>query len=347
MKAFNKQLLEKFFKGTCTPDEAEQVLDWLETPEGQGYLDERLENEVSEWDEEENKPPEHVPKKEKTGFGDALNSEMLFQRIIEQLGWYRKSRRQSYLKPLIQVAAFLCVIGAASLFYFYSAEKENETFQLTDVRFTTEENQQKQITLRDGSVVRLNSRSKLTVDGNYNEINRTVTLQGEAFFDVIHQPDKPFIVQAGASEIKVLGTSFNVKLTENQSSVGVAVTDGKVRLSHADRMKYSQSVVLEKGNYGELNTKGGQVLTDVNGIENYLFWKHGRLVFESMSMEEVCVQLGRIYGADCSFGDPSIKDRTITANFSSEGLDKTLSVIGLSLNLRYEQEAKLIHWFNN
>lgn len=346
MKVFNKQLIEKFFGGTCTPEEAEQVLDWLETSEGQEYLDERLENEVGEWDEEENKQPEYSPKKEKTRFGDALDSEMLFQRIIDSLGWCKVPRLQTFLKPLIQVAAGLCVIAAASLFFSYSAEKVSKSPQITEIRFSTDENQQKQITLRDGSVVRLNSRSEIMIYDDYNQDDRSVILQGEAFFDVIHQPKKPFIIKAGASEIEVLGTSFNVKITDNNSSVGVAVTDGKVRLSHSDRKRFSQTVVLEKGYYGDLNSENGQILIDDTGIENYLSWKSGRLIFESMSMEKVCVQLGRIYGADCSFGDSIVKNRILTANFSSEDLNKTLSVIGLSLNLRYEKEAEFIYWYN-
>lgn len=345
MKTFHNQLVEKFFNGTCTPDEAEQVLDWLETPEGQEFLDVRLENDIKEWDEEK-KPVEDPSKKGKTRFGDALDSEMLFRRIIDSLGWSRTPRRRSFLNPLFQVAALLCVISTASLFYFYSEKSSLEEMADVSVVFSTLDDQQKQITLRDGSVVWLNSRSELRIAGDFNSDKRTVALIGEAFFDVAHQPDKPFIIHAGASKIEVLGTSFNVKLTDTQTNVGVAVSEGKVRLSHADVKKFSQFVELERGHYGELNTESGQVLTDVNGIENYISWKNGRLVFESMSLEEVCLQLGRIYGTTCSFGDSTIKNRAPSTNFSSEGIDKTLSVIGLSLNLRYEKEAELIHWLN-
>lgn len=343
MKTFNKQLIEKFFGGTCTPDEAEQVLDWLETPEGQDYLDERLGKEIEEWDEEEGKPPDHSPKNNQSSLRDTLDSEVLFQRIIDRFGWYRKPRQRSFLKPLIQVAAVLCVISLASLFYFYSENKALKDEVDVPVVFFTNDDQQKQITLRDGSVVHMNSHSELKLAGDFNQENRSVTFIGEAYFDVAHQPDKPFIIHAGESEIEVLGTSFNVKLNSDQSEVGVAVTEGKVSLRHSEDLD-KQWELLEKGQFASLNITTREIHSNNYGIDNYLSWKHGRLVYDGMRMEVVCQQLGRLYEISCLFSDSTIKDRMLTANFSNESLEKVLSVIGKSLNLNYKMNDRVIHW---
>lgn len=343
LKTFNKQLIEKFLDGTCTPEDAEQVLDWLETPEGQDYLDERLGKEVEGWDDGESMPSVHSPNKEKARFGDRLDSEMLFKRIIDSLGWHRAPRRLSFLNPLFQIAAVLCVIAFASLFHIYSEHIALAGDPEVPIVFSTIEDQQKKITLRDGSIVHLNSLSELQIGGDFNQSNRTVKLKGEAFFDVIHQPNKPFIIHAGASKIEVLGTSFNVKLNSDLSEVGVAVIEGKVSLWHNEADE-AQKAFVEKGQFASLSTISGEIELDDYGIENYLAWKHGRLVFDGVRMDMVCQQIGRLYEISCLYSDSAIKDRKLTANFSSESLEKVLSVIGQSLNLSYEVNDRAILW---
>jgi len=345
MKTFNKQLLEKFFNGSCSPEQAEEVMDWLDTSEGQQYLDERLQNELEEWEEDSEKAEQKSVTPQPFD-NDKLNSALLFQKIIHRLGWISLiPNRRFFNIYLIQIAASLLVIATATLFFFYVESNNNHTEAVIaePVIYSTSSDQQKRITLRDGSVVRLNENSTLRLDHSYNAEERKVTLTGEAFFDVSHHPEKPFIVHSGQSVIEVLGTSFNVKLNFDQTEVGVAVAEGKVTL----RLKEAnpeQGALLEKGHFASLNTKTREFSKDDYGIDNYLVWKNGRLVFDGMQMQMVCQQLGRLYDISCLFSDSAIKDRKLTANFSNESMEKVLSVMGLSLNLTYELIGREILW---
>ena len=146
--------------------------------------------------------------------------------------------------------------------------------------------------------------------------------------------------------IEVLGTSFNVKVNSEETEVGVAVADGQVSLRHNEAAD-GQAVRLEKGQYGSLNTTTGEFYTDDYGVDNYLAWKSGRLVFKEMRMERVCRQLGRLYEISCTYSDPAIKNRKLTTDISSESLKKTLSVIEVSLDITYEKKNCAIHWINS
>lgn len=330
-----KSLADKFFNDRCSPEEAENVLGWLETPDGQKYLDEKISKDFETLDDNNN-----------SLYAFNIYSNKLFSRIlnrIEKVG-FRRKREVNFFTPFFQIAAGILIVITGSLFYL-SDTQSNKSAEGSEVKiFVTGSDEQREIRLGDGTLIQMNRNSELAVSGDYMNRDRTVTLQGEAFFEVAHQPDNAFIIHSGPAEIEVLGTSFNVKLTDTQSKVGVAVSEGKVRLKHTDREKY---VILEKGHYGDLNAENGQLLVDKNGIENYLFWKHGRLVFDSMGMDEICLQLERIYGTKCVYDNSSVKNRTLTANFLSENLEKTLSVIGLSLGLEYEKKDEIIHWYSN
>ena len=80
-------------------------------------------------------------------------------------------------------------------------------------------------------------------------------------------------------------------------------------------------------------------------VDNYLAWKNGQFVFDGQSLQQVCLQLNRIYGAHCSFESPEIRDLLLTADFSNESLEKTLSVISLTLKIEFENQSGKVHWF--
>ena len=346
MKTFDKQLLDKFFDGSCSPGQAEEVMDWLDTSTGQEYLDKRLQDELEEWEIDGDKTRQNE-KSSRVSDTDPLNSTLLFKKIMLSLGWNSLlPKRRLFIKPIIQIAATLLVIGTATLFYIHSESSNGDSTDLESVTYLTNYEHQKQITLRDGSEVRLNENSSLTIDQNYNRGERKVTLTGEAFFDVFHNPEKPFIVYTDRSVIEVLGTSFNVKLNSDHSKVGVAVTDGRVSLRHSGDGE-DRKTLLEKGQFASLNTITREIYIDGYGIDNYLVWKSGRLVFEQLTMLQVCTQLNRIYGLTCDFVGDGIQNRKLTANFSSTSVEKTLSVIAETLDLRYEVKDKQVVWYRN
>lgn len=334
----SQKLAEKFLNNQATPAESQKVLEWFETSEGKHFLQERLEKERGLMDRTDLR----------LTVSD-LDSEKLFRSIQEEIRNKKKIfslRRTDWLGYSMKAAAAVLVILTAALFTItherYTADQITER---EPVIFQTEEEQHREITLGDGSVVRLNKNSEIVISEDFMEEKRELRLTGEAYFDVSHNPEKPFIIHTGHSSIEVLGTAFNVRSVSGHDNVQVAVVEGKVSFSSIDgNFPERPSVILSKGQYGYLDLNERSIQVDEVAIDNYLAWKSGRFVFEELTLQQVCTQLSRLYGLECGFDDPEIKNLTLTADFSNESIEKTLSVIALSLKIEFEIDEGSVTW---
>lgn len=334
----NKEIVEKFFINQTTPEETERVLKWFETPGGKKYLQNRLDADAGLMDRRELR--EMVPE---------LDSENLYRSIRHQISKKENVfsiKQTDRLGYIVKAAAAVLVIITASVFTIIQERQAAEEFAAQEpVIFQAEEGQHREITLGDGTEVRLNSNSEMIVSRDFMQGAREITLYGEAYFDVEHNPEQPFIVHANQSSIEVLGTAFNVRSVAGQDNVQVAVVEGSVSFFDTSRENDEQlSVILSKGQYGFMNINEQSIEVDNLAVENYLAWKSGQFIFEDLTLQQVCTQLNRIYSVQCNFEDEGINSLYLTSNFSSESLDKTLEVIALSLDLEFEKEEFIVHW---
>lgn len=338
----DKKLVEKFFINQTTPEETERVLDWFDTTEGKQYLQERLDIDYELMDRNELR--KMVPE---------LDSDDLYKAIQNKIGPERKKvviHNADWMGYAFKAAAAILVILTASLFTItqqrYAAE---QIVEREPIHFQTNNEENREITLSDGSVIQLNKNSEVTISEDFMQGTREIELKGEAFFDVAHNPDQPFIIHANESNVEVLGTSFNVRSLPKQANVQVAVVEGRVAFKNVNSPSETEalSVTLSKGQYGYMDIQKRTILVDDLAVENYLAWKSGRFEFEDLSLQQVCTQLNRIYSIQCSFADAEIENLPLTANFSNESLEKTLSVIALSLNLEYEANTETVVWLQS
>jgi len=341
----NSNIVKKFFNNQATPEETQDVLDWFETVEGKQYLQERFDVDADLMDRYELRDME-----------TDLDSDKLFDSIKTDINAKKNIfsiRRNNWLGYTVKVAASFLVILTASFFAItqqrYEAEQERyEAEQVVErepIIFQTEETQHREIKFGDGTVVRLNGNSKMIVSNDFMRENREVTLTGEAYFDVAHDPEQPFVIHTNRSTIEVLGTAFNVRSLSGQDNDQVAVVDGKVSFKNASpEIEETTAVILSKGQYGYLDEVEGTITVDEIAIDNYLAWKSRKLIFEDLTLGQVCVQLNRLYSIECTYANEEIKNLHLTANFSDESLEKTLSVIALSLDLEYVREDGQVIW---
>ncbi len=338
----NRKIVEKFFNNQATPGETRKVLEWFETPEGQQYLRERLDVDEDLMDRRELR--EMVPE---------LDSDQVYRSIRQRIKKSERApvkKRADWLGPFIKTAAAILVLVSASLFYLMHSQYEAEQAAVQEpVHFQTGEEQHREVTLGDGTMVRLNSNSEMTVSAGFMKGSREITLSGEAYFDVEHDPERPFIIHANQSSIEVLGTAFNVRSLKEGDNVQVAVVEGMVSFKNAASEEEGEqlSVILSKGQYGYMDISRRTILVDDLAVENYLAWKHGRLIFDDLTLTQVCTQLNRLYDAVCSFETEEIAERSLTANFSDDSLEKALDVIAMSLGLEYEKDEQQVMWIRS
>jgi transmembrane sensor len=338
MENMNRDLLKRFFNDECTAEETAKVLKWFDTEEGEKFLKRELDSDIENL----------ISGSEKFGAGypDPDSDKILksIQGTIRKQE-FRKKRKQQVIYPIFKAAASILVVLAASYFYqnVYIPESEDIS-EYVPIHYATSEEEQRKITLGDGSTIQLNSNSEIRVSGDYMAGDRVIELLGEAYFDVAHKADSPFLVHVNGSSVEVLGTAFNVRSYRDSRNIQVAVTEGRVEFRSNGIRNDEMSVILNRGQFGYLDFSINQMIVDEFAIENYLSWMSGELVFEDLSLEKVCTQLNRLYDLTCDFGDQALKELRLTANFSDDSMEKTLSVIALTLDIDYSLENDRVDW---
>ena len=232
----------------------------------------------------------------------------------------------SRLSPFYKIAAAIVIAVALSVAYFNPWAVEE---YITGVGETLE------VVLPDASVITLNESSSLTLSGAFNEEERLVEFTGEAYFDIAENPEKPFIIQSGVSEIRVLGTSFNVDAREEGAFVKVDVTSGRVSLSEIGNS--TNQVLLTRGMSGQLSRETKLLASSEYRNENFQAWKTRQLNFEDIPMAEVADDFRDFFGENIRFENDAIQSCRFTSFFSQPTVKEVLEVLTLTLDLSYTQ----------
>jgi ferric-dicitrate binding protein FerR (iron transport regulator) len=162
-------------------------------------------------------------------------------------------------------------------------------------KINTPKGGQYQLTLPDGTKVWLNAASSLRFPTTFSGNERRVDLTGEGYFEVAHSADKPFYVSVGSTEVKVLGTQFNVMAYDDEEAKQITLLQGSVVVNEA-----SQATKLMPGQ--QARVAAGINVADNVDLEQVVAWKNGTFVFgESMSVEEAMRQIARWYDVDVVF----------------------------------------------
>lgn len=191
------------------------------------------------------------------------------------------------------------------------------------------------LTLRDGSKVVLNSGSSLRYVKNFESHQREVELTGEAFFEVIKDPNRPFIVRTGQVSTQVLGTSFNVKAFENEV-LEVSLLTGLVEVS-VD-MEVPQSISLVPGEAIRFKSESQKIQKGGFDKDRVLAWTQKTIVFEQTQMAEIKRVLENWYGVEIQFLNRPARDLEISARFNDQSLKEVLE--GLSYSARFDYEIE-------
>ena len=184
------------------------------------------------------------------------------------------------------------------------------------------------VQLADGSVIHLNKNSVIKYPEKFGQNNREVYFWGEAFFAIASDKTRPFVIEAGETRIKVLGTSFNVKAYEETGKVEVTVNTGSVLFYYVDESETALGqVTLTAGDKGIYDRNSGHISKMVNTDKNFLGWKTGTLVFDEAPLSDVFEALGNRYNVQFNISDQQISNLRLTATFDNESLDSILEVI--------------------
>jgi ferric-dicitrate binding protein FerR (iron transport regulator) len=166
-------------------------------------------------------------------------------------------------------------------------------------------------------------------------------LEGEAYFEVVHDPAKPFVVEAGNTKTRVLGTSFNIKAYTRDRDVTVALTEGRVEVWRTGAGVYEEAEQLEPGE-GLSAPIGGRFRRFVFDPKEHTAWKDGLLYFKRADFNTVIRSLERWYGVDFEVHNFSQDDWSFTGSFRNEYLTTVLDNLSYARNFDYEIDNKKV-----
>ncbi|MDO5664533.1 MAG: FecR domain-containing protein [Bacteroidia bacterium] len=227
----------------------------------------------------------------------------------------------------IAVAASICLLIGTSVWFSLSYDPS--------VMINSGDEVSKKVTLADGSVVTLNKNSSIEYRRKM-KAGRNVKLTGEAFFEVTHDEKHPFVVKTDNAQVKVLGTSFNVKT--NSLSTTVNVKTGKVELNREEK-----SIILLAGEMG-YTSKEEALKKHVNN-ENYLAWKNKKMVFNEATLAEVVRDLANYYNTFITIKGNADNCR-VTTVFTSETLIEALDELKVLLHFDYKKTENEVTIYN-
>jgi len=243
-------------------------------------------------------------------------------------------QRKEVITRFYKYAAIIVIailLGSAG---FYIGFRNKVTEVYTEI-ISTPNQVINEYTLPDGSVVALNSNSKLVFPKHFKGNTREVTIEGEAFFDVKPNPKKPFVINAGNAQVIVVGTSFNVSAYSNSETVEVVVKTGKVQVINKNEEALSaiNEVYLVPGEKGTLYNISSIIEKSKNSNPNYLAWKTHDFIFENIPLNEVFKCLEKTYHVNIKVVEPELNDLKLNAQFDKKSIDFILNVVELTFNL--------------
>jgi ferric-dicitrate binding protein FerR (iron transport regulator) len=176
------------------------------------------------------------------------------------------------------------------------------------------------VQLTDGTEVNLNYGSRIKYPREFSGDKREIQLIGEGYFDVAHNPNKPFVVKTGKLNIKVLGTEFNVQAYPGEDHVATTLVNGKVKLEELDPDGNVKPIgAMEPGQHVNYHLNSGEIESFSGNIEKYVAWKEGKLIFDNEPITAVTTQLSRMFNVDILVAD-DVKDLTYTVTLLDEPL---------------------------
>jgi len=192
------------------------------------------------------------------------------------------------------------------------------------------------IVLADGTKVFLNAVSSIKYPTQFNGDQRIVELQGEAYFEVAKNKNKPFLVKSDNQTIEVLGTHFNVHAYTNESAIKTTLLEGSVAVSSKN-----QKAILKPGQQSNVSESSSRIAIKEVDTEAAIAWKNGRFKFDNADLKSVMKQLERWYGIKVEYRGDVSDVRFNGGTFRNKNLSEVLKVLELS-NIKFKVEGKTI-----
>ena len=324
-----EELFESYLQNNLSDAEQQQMMEIIQQGTHDDFLKEKIHDML-----ESDHVTEIMDKKQGDDILNYILSKPQSESKVVDLNQRRK--RKTMLQSLFAAASIILLIALGNTFFF----QQKTSISVPEVKpAVVAENTlidfsgKQLVHLPDGSTVLLNDNSSLKYDQtSFNGTTREVTLTGEAFFDIKHNEEKPFIVHTGKVQTRVLGTAFNINAKNSSDNIEVTVVRGKVQVGDTKKVygviTPNQQIKVNKSTLNfEQNNVSTAIVTE---------WKSNYLILDDINMTEAISLISQKYKVSILIQNEKIKNCRITASFlNEEDLDHVLKVICSVIETEY------------
>jgi ferric-dicitrate binding protein FerR (iron transport regulator) len=273
------------------------------------------------------------------------------------------NRRKVFMRNFLKYAAVFVSAFAVAWFANNMLHTSNKQYQGNFQNIEVPYGSKSRIELPDGSVVTLNSGSRLKYENGLGKGSRTVYLTGEAYFDIKKDEKMPFYVNTSGIKIKVLGTSFNVKAYPEEKTVETTLISGKVEIFKSGKNPgQTPMAVLVPGQKAVFDKNLGKQIPEVQEafkeestklpapiqVEKVINpelatgWKDNQFVFDNERFEDLVVRIERWYNVEIELSNTELKNARFSGKFDKETIEQAMKALTLVTRFHYEIEKNQI-----
>ncbi|WP_288325082.1 FecR domain-containing protein [uncultured Phocaeicola sp.] len=316
-------VIDKVLNNKASAEDARQVSEWFATEEGHDYLSKRMDGEMLSLTEGEveNWVPHAIPE------------EKMKQRFLQQIKPRRRvnSYRRWWAAAVLIPFIFLC--GSV----WFLADKVGLFSETEYAELVVPCGEQMRVVLQDGTIVQLNSDTRLKYPKKFGIFTRTVELWGEGYFEVAKEKDRPFVVDLGDINVKVTGTKFNVKAYTAESNLWVTLDEGGVLLKDTKGKEYP----LHPGESAEYNRRSGVCqISRPENMEQITSWRSKGLNFYLTPLKEIVKVLERQYDVHFIVPDSSLLDHRFTLSTNKVNVVDVLNDLEAVSHISFNETGK-------
>ncbi|WP_162817850.1 FecR domain-containing protein [Niabella yanshanensis] len=343
------ELLTKKLSGEITLSEQMELSRWVEANPGDATLEAQLSELISN-----DSLPVHSSKQLAKREQNWNRLHQLMEVDPDPIVIIRKPAKIKFMLKWVAAASIL-------LFAIFVTTQRQTGKDKPDLNnnniVATKKGSKSNLVLPDGSKVWINSDSKISYKDGFGKTHRTLTLTGEAYFDVVKDPDRPFLIHTPELDVKVLGTAFNVRSYPDESNTTTTLVRGslQVKLNKHEQQVYvlkpDEKLIVDKeplqlskehpGNAEDGIVKLKIIKTD--SIPPEAQWTNNALVFENKRLDEIAIILSRWYGVQVIIDSSrKIKAETFTGFYDNESLQNVLESLKIYMGFRYKIENNTV-----
>lgn len=316
------KLFDKFLQKQASAEEIRLLIQWLKSD---GSFQDWTND---EWDAASSEMDTKLQRKLLGQIKDKINQDHTIQ-----LPEKSKSRRLYLWAGRVASVVLLVLLTGISVYYYATGRQD-----MQDMIVSVEKGQKANVVLPDGSKVWVNSDSKLSYGSRFNKKERVLQLEGEAYFEVASDKDRPFIVETNEMAVRALGTSFNVKSYEDENSASTVLRTGRVEVTTD-----SDCLILNPNEKIVFNKQTGHAQkSSIDNATDYINWKYNELTFNGETFENIAHTLERYYNTRIIFESESLKKYRFTGTPGNTSLESILQILSLTSPLSYEVKDSMI-----